>query len=79
LALTTLSHGTADDVPLNPFAMWASKRSQSLGPRRSAQSPSTSLENRKQCIAALVLRVEHALLAQFGVPVRQRANRSLSI
>lgn len=45
----SLGHRTLNNVPLDPFAFWAG----SLGPTRSAQSLSTSLENRKPCTADL--------------------------
>jgi hypothetical protein len=44
----SLGHGAIDEMPLDPFAKWASKTSEGLGQPRFARPPIDSSENRKQ-------------------------------
>ena len=57
-----LSHGAIDDVPLNPFAVWASKRSQVLAPHARLNRGQPHWRTASRALRTLILCVEHMLL-----------------
>jgi hypothetical protein len=62
----SLSHGTFDDVVLNSFALWASKRSQVLAQRAWLNRRQLRWRTAYRALRTLVLAVEHALSLTFG-------------
>jgi len=55
----SLSHSTFDDVPLNPFALRASKRSQVLAPHARLNRRQLHRRTASRALRTLVLCVEH--------------------
>jgi hypothetical protein len=62
----SLSHGAFYDVPFNPFALRASKRSQVLAPRARLNRRQPHWRTASRALRTLILCVEHALPPQFG-------------
>jgi hypothetical protein len=58
----SLSHGAFYDVPFNPFALRASKRSQVLAPRARFNRRQPHWRTASRALRTLILCVEHALL-----------------
>jgi hypothetical protein len=58
----SLSHSAFDDVPLNPFALWASKRSQVLAPHARLNRRQPHWRTASRALRTLILCVEHMLL-----------------
>ena len=61
-------HGTFDDVPLNPLALRASKRSQVLAQRARLNRRQPHWRTASRALRTLVLCVEHVLLPSVRSP-----------
>jgi hypothetical protein len=62
----SLGHRTLNNVPLDPFAVRTSKRSQVLARRARLNRRQPHWRTASGALRALILYVEHALLPQFG-------------
>ena len=62
----SLGHRTLNNVPLDPFAFWAGKRSQVLAQRARLNRRQPHWRTASRALRTLVLCVEHWLPSQFG-------------